>query len=257
MGVAQLSARFDPAILERIRASEIEEARLIQQAMLPREALRTAHIEFASRFRPVSEVGGDFLDYFELDNSFTAFYLGDVVGKGLPAAMFAALTVGALRGMHKTGTPPHMVMETLNRRLRMRIVPGRYCSVLYGVFNPATKEFCHANSGIPKPIRISSRGCELLGAGGLPPGLFEGATYEQYSTQLTSGDVLLFCSDGVTDARNPQGDDFSEEQLLQVCCENYKEGLEVLLDRVFRAVDDFAASERQHDDITIAALHVS
>lgn len=257
MGVAQLTANLDPAILERMRASEIEEARLIQHAMLPREPLRTTHVEFASKFRPVAEVGGDFLDYFELDNGHAALYLGDVVGKGLPAAMFAALTVGALRGMHKTNTPPRVVMETLNRRLRMRIVPGRYSSVLYGVFDPATREFCHANSGLPKPVRISSHGCEMLGAGGLPPGLFEGATYDQYTTQLEPGDTLVFCSDGVTDARNPQGDDFAEERLLKVCEKNRREAPAVLLARLFETVDDYAAGEPQHDDITIAALRIS
>lgn len=256
MSVAQVTANLDPVVLERIRASEIEEARSIQLAMLPREPLRTATAEFACKFRPVTEVGGDFLDFFELDNQNLAFYLGDVVGKGLPAAMFAALAVGALRGMHKTNTQPHTVMEALNRRLRMRIVPGRYCSVLYGVFDPATRSFCHANSGLPKPIRISARGCEELGAGGLPPGLFEGATYEQYTTQVAPGDTLLFCSDGVTDARNLHGDDFGEERLVAVCSANAAQPPDVLLNRVFQAVDDYAAGERQHDDITIAALKV-
>lgn len=256
MILTQSIENVDPAILERIRAAEIDEARLVQQAMLPREPLHTTGVEFAYKFRPVTEVGGDFLDYFELDNQCSAIYLGDVVGKGLPAAMFAALAVGALRGMHKTNTTPRAVMETLNRRLRMRVIPGRYCSVVYGVYNPATREWCHSNSGLPKPIRITKDGCEELGAGGLPPGLFEGATYDQHCTKLEPGDTLLLCSDGVIDARDPQGEDFTEQRLLAVCTAHAKASPDALLDRIFEAVDEHAAGERQHDDITLAAMRV-
>ena len=257
MAMAQSIENVDAGIHARMRASEIEEARLVQQAMLPREALHTAEIEFAFRFRPVTEVGGDFLDFFELDDKSVAFYLGDVVGKGLPAAMFAALAVGSLRGMHKTGAQPRAVMETLNRRLRMRLIPGRYCSVLYGTYRPETREFFHANSGLPKPIRVTRAGCAELGAGGLPPGLFEGATYDQYATKLEPGDTLVFCSDGVIDARNADGDDFGEPRLLAVCSAYAEATADKLLEEIFRAVDEFAAGERQHDDITLAAMRVN
>lgn len=256
MAVAQSMMNVDPAILERIRASEIEEARLVQQAMLPREPMCTAAAEFAFRFRPVTEVGGDFLDYFELDNDCAALYLGDVVGKGLPAAMFAALAVGALRGMHKTETPPNLVLETLNRRLRMRIIPGRYCSVVYAVYDPRTRQLCHANSGLPKPIRISAAGCEELGAGGLPPGLFEGATYDLYSNAVHPGDTILFCSDGVIDARNIHGEDFGEERLLAACAAHAADPPDLLLGNIFSALDEFSAGERQHDDITLTAMRI-
>jgi len=255
MLVAQ-SEHVNLALLEKMRASEIEEARLVQQAMLPREPLRVAGAEFAFRFRPVTEVGGDFLDYFELDNDCAAMYLGDVVGKGLPAAMYASLAVGALRGMHKTNTAPNLVMETLNRRLRMRVIPGRYCSVVYALYDPRTREFCHANSGLPKPIRVTPAGCSELGAGGLPPGLFDGATYDQYCVKLDVGDTVLFCSDGVIDARNPQGDDFGEPRLLALCSAHASEPPDALLSRILEAMDQFTADERQHDDITLAAMKV-
>lgn len=254
--MTQVLEHTDAAVLQRMRAAEIEEARMVQQAMLPVEPLRTGGAEFAFRFRPVTEVGGDFLDYFELENKNLGFYLGDVVGKGLPAAMFAALTVGALRGMHKTNTRPKNVLEALNRRLRMRVIPGRYCSVLYGVFNPATREFCHANSGLPKPIRILPTGCHELGEGGLPPGLFDGSTYDETVIQTQPGETLVFCTDGVIDARNAKEEDFGEERLHAVCAANRREPTGVLLDRIFEAVDDFAGDENQHDDITLAAIRV-
>jgi serine phosphatase RsbU (regulator of sigma subunit) len=89
--------------LERLREQELEEARSIQSVMLPSEALRTEKVIISHEFQPVSEVGGDFLDYFELTDGSIGLYLGDVAGKGLPAAMYAALAVGTLRGVHKTG----------------------------------------------------------------------------------------------------------------------------------------------------------
>jgi sigma-B regulation protein RsbU (phosphoserine phosphatase) len=252
-----MSVKLQPVSQERIRAAEIDEARAIQLAMMPRDPLRAGRVEFASKFRPAAEVGGDFLDFFPLDDYTLAFYLGDVVGKGLPAAMYAALVVGSLRGMHKTGTAPPAVLQALNRRLRMRIVPGRYCSVQYGMFSPATGELSFANAGLPKPIHVDGKGCRELGAGGLPSGLFEGASYDSYSARLKPGDSVVFATDGVTDARNPNGDDFGEQRLLSVCCANAREPAEMLLERIFEAVDDFAAGEPQQDDITLAVLRLS
>ncbi len=252
-----MSVKLQPESQERIRVAEIDEARAIQLAMMPRDPLRAGRVEFASKFRPAAEVGGDFLDFFPLDDHSIAFYLGDVVGKGLPAAMYAALVVGSLRGMHKTGTSPPAVLQALNRRLRMRIVPGRYCSVQYGTFCPATSELCFANAGLPRPIHMDRKGCRELGAGGLPSGLFEGASYDGYTARLNPGDAVLFSSDGVTDARNRKGDDFGEQRLLSVCCANARETPEMMLERIFEAVDDFAAGEPQQDDITLAVLKVS
>ena len=258
MSTVQSISKMDLETLERIRASELEEARMIQRAMLPTEALRAHPVEFVCRCRPMAEVGGDFLDYFPLDDRRLGFYIGDVVGKGLAAAMYAALAVGALRGMHKTGTEPKAVLEVLNRRLRMRVVPGRYCSVQYAVFDPATRELRHANAGLPRPVYISTSGCRELGEGGLPSALFDGASYDQYNVQLAPGDAVLFCTDGLMDARNTDGEDFGVERLLKVCTAHAGEAAETLIGHVFDAVDAFAAGcEHQLDDMTAAILKIS
>ena len=91
-----------PAI-EKLREEELEEARLMQSVMLPTESLRAGKVKISHAFQPIAEVGGDFLDYFELTDGCVGLYVGDVSGKGLPAAMYAALAVGTLRGVHKTG----------------------------------------------------------------------------------------------------------------------------------------------------------
>ncbi|MBI1738636.1 MAG: SpoIIE family protein phosphatase, partial [Acidobacteria bacterium] len=130
--------------IEQLRALEIEEARNIQQAMVCVESLKMDPVEVVGRFRPVTEVGGDFLDYFPLQDHRLGIYLGDVVGKGLAAAMYAALAMGTIRGIHKSGTPPTAVLAMLNERLRMRVVPGRYCALQYAVYDPATRELSYA-----------------------------------------------------------------------------------------------------------------
>ena len=115
---------------------------------------------------PFSEVGGDFLDFFRLPDGFIGIYLGDVVGKGLPAAMYAALVTGTLRGIHKTGTDTASVLARLNERLLQRPLPGRFCSTLYALFNPATRELIFSNAGMPMPLLVSGTACQQLGEGG-------------------------------------------------------------------------------------------
>src|SRR6266404_5036556 len=119
--------------LEKLREEELEEARAIQSVMLPAESLRAGAVMISHEFQPLAAVGGDFLDYFELTDGRTdgrvGLYLGDVSGKGLPAALYAALAVGTLRGVHKTGTSSHDVLATLNRRLMIRGLPRRHTAI--------------------------------------------------------------------------------------------------------------------------------
>src|SRR6202790_3172842 len=161
--------------LEKLREEELEEARAIQSVMLPAESLRAGAVMISHEFQPVAAVGGDFLDYFELTDGSVGLYLGDVSGKGLPAALYAALAVGTLRGVHKTGTSPHDVLATLNRRLLVRGVPRRYSVAQYAIFDPRTAEMRITSAGMPGPFHLSSQGCRALEIPGLPPGLFADA----------------------------------------------------------------------------------
>lgn len=243
--------------IERLRAMEIEEARNIQQAMVCVEPLRSDSVEIASRFRPVIEVGGDFLDYFLLEDRRFGIYLGDVVGKGLAAAMYAALAMGTIRGIHKSGTNPTSVMALMNERLRMRVVPGRYCALQYAVYDPAARLLTYANAGLPRPILISPQGCREVGEGGLPSGLFAGAEYDMYSLELQPGEAVLFHTDGILEARNALGDDFGMEGILAVCAEHAQASADTLLDGLFAEVDAFTGDGLAHDDMTAIVLKIS
>lgn len=237
---------------------EIEEARAVQQAMIPTGPLRAHDLEIECKFRPVADVGGDFLDYYWMADRRLGFFLGDVVGKGLPAALYGALTMGILRGINKGQGAPTSVLEFLNRRLLDRAVPNRFCSVQYAVFDPSSFELSLANAGLrPCPLHISAQCCRELGGGGFPCGLFRDVRYDLSTARLAAGDSVLFATDGLIEAQNSRGEEFGTDRLIQACAENRKASAARLLDRVFAAVEEFAGDTPQHDDMTAIALHLA
>src|ERR1700745_3096523 len=148
--------------IERLCEEELEEARAIQSVMLPEQALCVGGVRISHEFQPIAAVGGDFLDYFQLSDGTIGLYLGDVSGKGLPAAMYAALAVGTLRGVHKTGQSPANVLSTLNRRLMLRGASRRHAAMQYALFDPRTREMQIASAGMPGPFHLSQRGCDAM-----------------------------------------------------------------------------------------------
>ena len=248
---------LEPAELEKLRGEELEEARAIQDAMLPTESLRAGGVTISHQFQPVAAVGGDFLDYFELSDGSVGLYLGDVSGKGLPAAMYAALAVGTIRGVHKTGQPPNLVLATLNRRLMLRGMPRRHAAIQYAVFHPNTREMHIASAGMPGPLHLSAKGCRTLEISGIPPGLFVTACYESVTMTLEPGDSVFFCTDGLTDAFNRRGEQFGIDRLQELCEAERKATLVELLEKAFAAVENFAQGRAQHDYMAAAVLHLS
>jgi sigma-B regulation protein RsbU (phosphoserine phosphatase) len=240
--------------LEKLREQELEEARAIQSVMLPGETLRAGRVTVCHEFQPVAVVGGDFLDYFELSDGSIGMYLGDVSGKGLPATLYAALTVGTLRGVHKTGQPPSSVLSTLNRRLMIRGMPRRHAAMQYAVYDPIRGEMRIASAGMPGPIHLSARGSHVMELSGIPPGLFLSADYEMTEVQVEPGDQILFCSDGITDAMNVEEEQFGLERLQAIAEENYGANPEELLSCIFAAVSCFSMGHEQHDDMAAIAF---
>lgn len=213
--------------------------------------------EIAYRFSPFAEVGGDFADFFHLLDGRIGIYLGDVVGKGLPAAMYAALIMGMLRGIHKTGLDTASALNLLNQRLMVRPVAGRYSATLYAVFDPATLRLNFSNAGVPYPLLVSASGCTILGCGGFPSGLLPEATYQGSSVQLSPGDAVLFATDGLHDLRDEHDNDFTWEKLREIwgrChCKSANESLDILFAEAAR----FSQNGHQDDDVTAVVLKVA
>jgi len=221
---------FELHALEKLREEELEEARAIQRVMLPAESPRAGAVMISHEFRPVAAVGSDFLGYFELTDGSVGLYLGDVSGK-----------VGTLRGVHKTGTSPHDVLATLNRRLMIRGMPRRYTAIQYAVFNPHSHELQISSAGMPGPFHLSASGCRNLKLCGIPPGLFAAANYETLTLRLLAGDAVLFCTDGISDAFNRKEEQFGIERLQEICDAQQFASPSELLARVFTAVENFPA----------------
>lgn len=234
--------------------AEKDEARRIQESLLPTGCLRGPSFEIACRFSPFSDVSGDFADYFDLPNGLVGIYLGDVVGKGLPAAMYGAMVMGTLRGANKTDETTADVLATLNKRLLVRPVSGRYCSTIYALFNPATLELKFSNAGLPLPLHASDGGCKSVGQGGLPSGLFPGSSYEVHTIKLSPGDAVLLATDGLHEIRNREDEDFSWGKLSEVWQHCRGRSAEETLNHLFAGVREFSTGRAQHDDITVVVV---
>jgi phosphoserine phosphatase RsbU/P len=233
----------------------VGEACLVHKALLPREPLHGPDYEITYLIRTFSEVGGDFLDYFSMPDGKLGIYMGDVVGKGLPAAMYAALAVGGLRSIRKTGEEPAAVLELFNKRLMVRPIPSRYCASQYAVFDPATLELRVANAGLPLPLHLWAAGSCTIGEGGLPSGLFDFATYQQSTIRLEPGDAVLFLTDGLIEATAPDGDQFGPSRLGDLCTMLDNESPDLFLRSLFDAIEEFTGGEPS-DDMTAAVLKI-
>ncbi len=236
--------------------AEKDEAREIQNSLLPSGTLRNAAIEIAYRFSPYGEVGGDFADFFTLPNGTIALYIGDVVGKGLAAAMYAALVMGMLRGINKTGEQTSTVLAVLNKRLLVRPVHGRFATTLYAVYDPVCRELAFSNAGMPYPLRASEAGCHQLKEGGLPSGMFPNTAYNTHRVSLTPGDSVLFATDGLHELRGDSGDDFGWSRMAEIWGACRQATADESLQWLLHGAKDFAVGGIQHDDITVVALKI-
>ncbi len=251
----EMTVTLPELAIEKLREEELEEARAIQSVMMPAEPLRVGAVRISHAFQPVTAVGGDFLDYFEMSDGSIGLYLGDVSGKGLAAAMYAALAVGTLRGVHKTGQSPCAVLSTLNRRLLVQGVPRRHSAAQYAVFDPRTAEMRVTSAGMPGPFHLSAQGCRILEIPGLPAGLFSEAQYDMLTLTLQPGDSVLFCTDGITEAFNIEDESFGVLRLKSLCENALRTPPRELLRRIFAAVEAFTLGREQYDDMAAAVFH--
>jgi serine phosphatase RsbU (regulator of sigma subunit) len=252
--MAILAPPHEATELEQLRQQELAEARAIQTAMLPHGPLQTPEVRIFHLFQPFEEVGGDFLDFFELSDKTVGLYLGDVTGKGLPAALYAALAVGTLRGVHKTGTPPDEVLRLLNKRMMLRGVSSRHVAVQYALLDPKTGILRLCSAGMAGPLHVSGNGCNELVVRGIPPGIFAEVSYETEAIELRRGDSVVFISDGLTDAFSLKDELFGMDRVMEICQNNKDNGPAEILETIFSKVTRFSRGHPRRDDQTAAVL---
>ena len=248
------SARLYREATEKARLErELLLAAEIQRALLPEAMQSGPHFDVAASSIPCRSIGGDFFDYFNLTADRFAFTLGDVAGKGPPAALLTAMIQGAFAAQVTSTDSPAALMAHINRTLIRRAIQSRFVTVMYGVLDTDGR-LTYSNAGHNPPILIGRDGVRRLETGGLILGLFPHATYEEETLQLEEGDTLVVFSDGVTEALNAAGEEFGEERLLPCVHEHRECATDVLLDKILATVRTFAASAAQNDDVTALVL---
>ena len=203
---------------ERSRATraarEVDDARQIQRGLLPHTLPEVEGWRFGVLFEPASHVGGDVYDIARLPDGRVALCLGDVAGKGVPAALLAASLQTAVRGATARGLSPSALACEVNRVLAASIPGNRFATFFCGVLDPVSGLFVYTNAGHNPPLLArASGGVERLSAGDLVLGVSTDAVYHEHATTLAHGDRLLVYSDGLVEARDASGDEFGETRL--------------------------------------------
>jgi PAS domain S-box-containing protein len=242
----------------------------VQQALLPQDLPDYPWGSVAWRFRPCDELAGDNLSVFELDDAHLAFYVLDVCGHGVAAALlsvtvrrFLSPTVASSSMMVRRGTvwssrivPPAKVADQLNERFSWDADHGQFFTLFYGVLNVKTGQLRYALAGHPRPVLVSGGRVRELGGQGFPIGLCPGS-YEEEEITLGPGDRIIAYSDGLTEVMNAQHRSFGEERLFNALHDTAMMPLEDALDGVLENANAWRGNARLRDDITIAAIEMN
>jgi sigma-B regulation protein RsbU (phosphoserine phosphatase) len=189
---------------ERRVERELSIAKQVQHGLFPEEAPQGKWWAASAHFCPAREVGGDLYDFYNISENVLALSIGDVAGKGVPAALYGAFASGTVRARAFQNPSPAELMAGVNRTLRRRGVEGLFCTLTFALFDFGAKTLRFANSGLPYLLHYvaATKTCVSLDLGGLPLGAFDDASYEERTVPLASGDVFVFHTDGVTEAHN-------------------------------------------------------
>ena len=235
--------------------NDLEIARGIQQAMLPRAAFHTSGVEAFGMTRPANTVGGDFYDVQTLPDGRVLLALGDVAGKGSPAALLMALLLAVMRTLLDEGFEGAALAERLNAQIVRHAPTSRFVTLFFGVLNTATGEFGYVNAGQNPPLVKRADGSYArLSTGGIALGMFEFSSYQFGWTTLGVGDVVVMYSDGVTEAEDEDGVPFDEAGLQRIIDGDGWASAKELAWATFAAVDQHAGQRRLLDDLTILAV---
>jgi phosphoserine phosphatase RsbU/P len=231
-------------------------ARQLQFRLLPPTLPKLSHLDIAAKFVPARAIGGDLYDFVSYSMSRTAIVIGDVSGKGAPAAIYAALVSGILRSHAPIEPGPAEMLSAVNFSLGERRIDGQFVSLIYAVWDDRNRTLQVANSGLPRPIYCHDGKIEIIEATGLPLGLFDDADYDELSFRAKPGDMFVFFSDGILDASNKAEELFGRERVGELVAANPNASAEEIVKLIFKAVAEHASGEEAFDDQTVVAIRV-
>jgi len=254
--VAIENARLYRDKLEKSRMEqEMRIAAEIQQALLPKPRASLGFVEAAAASIPCRSIGGDFFDYLDEPGTTFGFTLGDVAGKGPPAALMSALMQGMFVSQAQFADGPATAVTSMNKALCRRGLESRFVTLLFGILR-STGELTYCNAGHNPPMVVGKRGVRRLDQGGPVVGLLEFAPYGQETVQLDVGDTIVVFSDGVSEALNSAGEEYGDNRLQAVVelVNSPTVSAQSVVDRVVSEVRGFTKGAVQNDDITVMVL---
>jgi sigma-B regulation protein RsbU (phosphoserine phosphatase) len=236
------------------RDHELDDARAIQQRLMPGSVPLLKGYEIAAAWEPARSVGGDYYDAIAFNEEKIALCIGDVSGKGMPAALLMSNVQAAVRAYAHERISPASLCLKLNRVVSTSAGSDRFITFFYCVLSRQSGRLSYANAGHNPPLVVRADGSiSTLDCGGLVLGPIEDASYEQCETRIGSGDLVLMFTDGVTEARNPMGEEYGETRLIDLLVKSRKLGAEALKNRIIESIIDFSRGHLD-DDVTLLVL---
>jgi phosphoserine phosphatase RsbU/P len=229
-------------------------ARELQFRLLPQSLPQFPNLEVAAKFAPARAIGGDLYDFVNYSQARMGMVIGDVSGKGAPAAIYAALVSGILRSHAPIEPGPAEMLRAVNFSLGERRIDGQFVSLIYAVWDDENRSLQVANSGLPRPLYCHDGKIEVIEATGLPLGLFDDAEYDEFTFQAKPGDMFVFFSDGILDARNRAGDMFGRTRMETIIAGCAEISADCVVKSLFRAAAEHAGGEEAFDDETVVAI---
>jgi sigma-B regulation protein RsbU (phosphoserine phosphatase) len=228
--------------------SEVDEARTIQQALIPKSSPLIPGFRFDSAWQPAGAVAGDWFDWIELSSGRLGIVLADVSGKGMPAALLMSATRATLRTLARLDLSPGETLKQLNRMLIADMPANKFVTMVYGVLDPRSREITFASAGHLNPLLINGR-CEFLPLDtGLPLGLAASA-YPEYTVHLKPGTQVLLYSDGITEAMNRDEEEYGPARLVEHFLRP-----QACVDALFEEINRFSIGSTHTDDATAVLI---
>lgn len=238
------------ALLDR----ELKFAREIQYSLIPDKYPEIPNTSFFAEFRPARILGGDLYDFFPYADDTVAVAIGDVSGKGAPAALYGAVASGILRTRAGRKYSPAEMLRLMNISLRQRAIEGRFMSLSYAIYNGNTRILKYSNAGSPPLIICREGKAEILSVQGFPLGLFDEAEYREIKVALNPGDCVIFYTDGLLEARDLRAEEFGVDRLKETVARYSSLPVKRLVDKILSEIEQFSLDNRKYDDQTIVAL---
>jgi predicted SnoaL-like aldol condensation-catalyzing enzyme len=244
------------SLMRQSTEQELRLARSIQRASLPEEVPTLEGWQISPFYRPAREVGGDFYDFFELEDGRLGLVVGDATGHGVPAALVMASARSMLRAVAQASDSPGDVLRRVNDPLATDIPPNMFVTCFYAILDPESGSLTYANAGHDLPYLYRNSAAEELRARGMPLGLMPGMGYEEKQTILEAGEAALLYSDGLVEAHDPEGEMFGFPRLRALVAEHGEQRSlgDFLLEELHSFVGE---SWEQEDDITLLTLRCS